>query len=143
MPKTTKSGVGMMVRTQIQYDLTAKGGEAEWQASREHMMTSFMGTGEKRQKIAEQCRTQLKSEGVEDPQDPIALNNAFNEFAEDTMTHLAAKWLFELYRMNSARAEVLKDANPKTLEYLIYHAVEMGKIQERFSCRQGYEDATG
>ncbi|AXI46311.1 hypothetical protein C1J03_09890 [Sulfitobacter sp. SK012] len=143
MPEDVKSGVGMMVRTQIQYDLTAKGGEAEWQASRDHMMISFMGTGEKRQEIAEQCRVHLKSKGVEDPQDPMALNNALNEFAEDTMTHLAAKWLFELYRINSVKAEVLKDANPKSLEHLIYHAVEMGKIQERFFWRQGNEDATG
>jgi hypothetical protein len=143
MPKMVKSGVGMTENTRLQYDFVGDNADEDFVAFTEFAMANFKGLDEKREEIAEYFRTYLRREGVENPQDLMTLMNALNEFAEDTMTHLVAKWLFEFYRINSARSEVLKDHNPKTLEHLIYHAVELGKIQERIFWRQGNDEATG
>jgi len=143
MPKKVKRGIGMMERTRIEYDLTAAGGEAEWQASIDHMMNSCVGFDEKRDQIAAGFRAVLQKSGVSDPSSLIALHETYNQHSEDALEYLIAKWLIEYHHLNSERAAFSSSSNPIKLEYLIERAVELGKLQERLFWRQGIDEQTG
>lgn len=143
MPKKVKMGVGMMEHTRIQYDLTAAGGEPEWQASIDHMMNSCAGFDEQRDQIAAGFRAILQKSGVSDPSSLMSLHETCNQYSEDAIEHLIAKWLIEYHHLNSGRAAFLSSPNPMKLEYLIERAVELGKSQERLFWRQGIDEQTG
>ena len=143
MPKKVKKGIGMMEHTRIQYDLTAAGGEAEWQASIDHMINSCVGFDEQRDQIAAGFRAILQKSGVSDPSSLMALHETYNQYSEDAIEYLIAKWLIEYHHLDSERATASISPDPIKLEYLVERAVELGKLQERLFWRQGIDVQTG
>ncbi len=143
MPKKVKRGIGMMKRTQLQYDLTTASGEAEWQCSIDHGMKSFMGFDEKRDEIATNFRAILKNAGVSDPFAVVFPRESSPRYSEDSLEYLIASWLIEYHHLNNERDAISSSPTSRTLEYLIERSVELGKIQERLVWRQGHDEVTG
>lgn len=119
MPKVVKAGVGMMEHTRVQYDLSSAGGEAEWQASIDHIMKSFVGVDDKREQLATNFRTVLQRAGVFDPNSVLALNDISNRYSSDTLEYLMAKWLMQYDYINIERAAVLDSPDQNKLQHLV------------------------
>jgi hypothetical protein len=143
MPKKVKMGVGMMEHTQLQYDLTANGGEVEWQASIEHMMKSFVGPDDRRDQVAAKIQALLEASGLPDPGVAALNHEVYGHLSEDSAQYIGAHWLMSYHRLVSEREELAGTAKPSNIELIVMHAEELGRLQERLYWRQGFDEATG
>ncbi|NOX72941.1 MAG: hypothetical protein GXP03_04750 [Alphaproteobacteria bacterium] len=133
----------MLEHEVLQYDLTAAGGEAEHQASIEHMMKSFVGPDERRKRFAAAALSILETNGLPDPGVAALDFQIYGIHGEESMEYIAAYWLMAYNRLCREREVLASSATAPDLELLIMFAEELGQYQERMVWRQGLDEKTG